>query len=97
MADLYAAARKRYPEAVGNLESSGKYRWNCPYWLGRERRGWGYQEGAVTPVMNFAKIEKRSNQAIVGGIRKGIKPTVIGKSDAGLTAKYYDNAKTAVT
>jgi len=23
MADLYAAARKRYPEAVGNLEAAG--------------------------------------------------------------------------
>ena len=30
------------------------------------------------------------------GFKKGIKPSVAGKSDAGLTAKFYDNAETAV-
>ena len=30
------------------------------------------------------------------GFQKGIKPSVAGKSDAGLTAKFHDNFKTAV-
>ncbi len=95
IADLYAAAQKRYPEAVKNVEAVANISGVVPTgWASKE--GAGIIKGAVTPVVNLANVEKKIDQAITNGIQKGIKPTVVGKSDAGLVRKYYENARTAV-
>ncbi len=43
-----------------------------------------------------AQLEVKAGEVIEKGIDKGIRPTVVGKRNAGQIAKYYDNAKTAV-
>lgn len=95
MAQLYEAAKKRYPEAVGNLEATANLAGVVPIgWAGKE--GAGILKGAVTPVIDLANVEQKIDKAINNGIQKGIKPSVVGKSDAGLVRRYYDNARTAV-
>lgn len=50
---------------------------------------------AMLPAL--PRFSTKTLDDVVGyGFKKGIKPSVEGKSDAGLTAKFYDNAKTAV-
>jgi hypothetical protein len=112
MAEGYGQLKKEYPQDVGNLEAAGNIAGIVPMgWLGAKGpgavknfvgEGIDMVKGAVTPGPRFASavigegIEQKIDQAIVSGVKKGIKPSVVGKSDAGLTKKYYDNAKTAV-
>lgn len=48
------------------------------------------------PVKTTGKIDAMIDKAIVNGYTKGIKPTVVGKSDASLVRKANDNVKIAV-
>jgi hypothetical protein len=89
--ERYGQAKEAYPEMMGNVEAVGNISTILPM-------GWaaGRTKAALTPVANIPKIEQKIDQAITNGIKKGIRPSVVGKSDAGLVQKYYDNAKTAV-
>lgn len=54
----------------------------------------GLAKAAIPALPKMAA--KTLDDVVEYGFKKGIKPSVEGKSDAGLTAKFYDNAKTAV-
>ena len=50
----------------------------------------------INPVKTVTKIDEMIDQSIINGYTKGIKPTVVGKSNANLVSKAKENAITAV-
>jgi hypothetical protein len=64
--------------------------------------GAGLLPGAAKGAFSIAKklvpapLESRLTNIIKEGFNKGIRPTIVGKSNAAQAAKYYDKAQTAV-
>jgi len=109
--DQYAKLKEAYPEFAMGLEATGNIAGAYPVLRSTPlrsldalkeagsaiKKGAVTAKGAVTPTpKNLASIDKKIDDAIVYGFKKGIKPSVAGKSDAMLTQKYYDSAKQAV-
>lgn len=95
MQEGYGNIKKDYPEQVGMLEATGNIAGILPMgWLAG--KGAGVVKGAVTPLETAASIEQKIDKVIYAGMQKGIKPSVKGKSDAGLVKQFYDNSKVAV-
>jgi len=96
--------RERYPESAKNIEAG----LNIAGGLGTLQAGKALlpvaKEGAaiVGDIGRFAisktpvQAAKAVDAVINNGISKGVRPTVVGKANAGQVAKYYNNAKTAV-
>jgi hypothetical protein len=50
----------------------------------------------LAKIKSPAKIDRLIDEAIDFGIKKGIKPSIIGKRNSGMVDQYYNNARTAV-
>jgi hypothetical protein len=101
LSDAYGRGKKAYPELFGDMEAAGNIASLVPSaYLGMKTaqvadKAYDVLKGAVTPARTAEYFDKAIDNAVEYGFRKGIKPTVVGKSDAALTEKFYDNAKTA--
>lgn len=78
---------EEYPRAAENVEAGVNILNLIPAW----------QIGKAGVSMLPKMGAKTLDDVVEYGFKKGIKPSVEGKSDAGLTAKFYDDAKTATT
>ena len=101
---LYGAAQERFPEGMKNVEAGINIAGAIPIVKGAAMLRPALKEGAAiagdigraalskTPVQAAEKVDT----VIRKGITKGIRPTVVGKANAGQITKYYNNAYTAV-
>lgn len=102
--EAWGLFKKSYPEVAKDIEATANIAMLVPWGKGGQVAGKVAKEGAdiAGDVAALAlrkspeAIERSMDVAIESGIKKGIRPTVVGKANAGQVRAYYDRAKAAV-
>ncbi len=103
----YGKAEEKFPEGMRNVEAVANIAGAVPIVRGVTAAGKGVAvAGKVLTTMTLKEAETMVAKGVSAannyiraeverGFKKGVKPTIVGKSDAELTKKFYDNATIA--
>jgi hypothetical protein len=102
VSEAYNKVKEKFPKQLGNVEAGLNIAGAVPTVAATKYLGKNVIEGgkalkdAATIPKNIASLDKLIDDTVKEGFTKGIKPTIVGKSDANLVEKHLKDATTAV-